>query len=63
MESELGEDRKTVVSSFIKQHYREDMLIPKEIALEEESEDMDLLSRWLSGLRGAQRAPLRTAEG
>lgn len=54
MESELGEDRKTVVSSFIKQHYREDMLIPKEIALEEETEDMDLLSRWLSGLRGAQ---------
>ena len=54
MESELGEDRKTVVSSFIKQHYRGDMLIPKEIALEEETEDMELLSRWLSGLRSAQ---------
>lgn len=54
MESELGEDRRTIVSSFIKQHYRSDMLIPKEIALEEEPEDFDLLSRWLSELRGAQ---------
>ncbi len=54
MESEMSDDRKTIVSSFIKQHYRGDMLIPKEIALEEETEDMRLLSQWLSGLRGAQ---------
>ncbi len=54
MESELGEDRKVVLSSFIKQYYRGDMLIPKEIALEEEPEDTELLAGWLSSMRGAQ---------
>ena len=54
MESELGEDRKEIVSSFIKQYYRGDMLIPKEIALEEEPEDIELLTKWLTDMRGAQ---------
>ena len=54
MESELGEDRKVILSSFIKQYYRGDMLIPKEIALEEEPEDTELLAGWLSSMRGAQ---------
>ncbi len=54
MESELGEDRRVIISSFIKQYYRGDMLIPKEIALEQEPEDAELLAKWLSGMRGAQ---------
>lgn len=54
MESELGEDRKEIVSSFIKQYYRGDMLIPREIAVEEEPEDTALLTEWLTEMRGAQ---------
>ena len=54
MESELGEDRREIVSSFIKQYYRSDMLIPKEIALEQEPEDGELLAGWLSAMRGSQ---------
>ena len=52
MEAEPGEERSEIASSFIKQYYRRDMLIPREIALEQEPDDSKLLEDWLTSMRG-----------
>ncbi len=53
MEAEEGDSRAELISSFIKQYYTEEMLIPKEIAIEYEPDDLDLLQEWLSSMRGS----------
>ena len=42
-----GDDRKGVLSSFLKQFYAGTPFIPKEIMLQEEVEDMELVAQWL----------------
>lgn len=48
----LNDDRKEILSSFIKQFYLGAAYIPKEILIEEEIEDIDTISRWLTEKRG-----------
>ena len=48
-EDELNE----VVSAFIKQYYSGNTMIPKEILVESEPVETELLEQWLSGLRGS----------
>ncbi len=53
MLSNVGDQSKPeILSAFIKQFYGEAAFIPKEIILEEEIEDTELVSSWLSELRG-----------
>ena len=47
-----GDDRKGVLSSFLKQFYAGTPFIPKEIMLQEEVEDMELVSQWLEKKKG-----------
>lgn len=47
-------DSKEVLGSFIKQFYSSDTLIPREIILQEELEDMDVIEQWLSDKRGSR---------
>ena len=54
------ESNSLIISSFIKQFYAGTPYIPKEIFLEEEPEDEEVLSQWLSNRRGQKvylRAP------
>ncbi len=53
MEAEEGDSRAELISSFMKQYYTEEMLIPKEIAVEYEPDDLELLQEWLSSMRGS----------
>lgn len=46
------EDKREILSSFIKQFYLGTAYVPKEILIEEEIEDMDAISKWLSEKRG-----------
>lgn len=46
------EERKDILSSFIKQFYFGTAYIPKEILIEEEIDDMETISKWLSHKRG-----------
>jgi excinuclease ABC subunit C len=46
------EDKREILSSFIKQFYLGTAYVPKEILIEEEIEDMDAISQWLSEKRG-----------
>ena len=48
----FGEDRKEILSSFIKQFYLGTAYVPKEIFIEEEIDDMEVISEWLSEKRG-----------
>ncbi|NLY77597.1 MAG: excinuclease ABC subunit UvrC [Tissierellia bacterium] len=48
----FGEDRKEILSSFIKQFYLGTAYVPKEIYIEEEIDDLEVISRWLSEKRG-----------
>ena len=47
-----GDDRKGVLSSFLKQFYAGTPFIPKEIMLQEEVEDLELISQWLEKKKG-----------
>jgi excinuclease ABC subunit C len=47
----IAEERGSLTAGFIKQYYTEDMMIPKEIAVEYEPEDAALLEQWLSDIR------------
>ena len=49
-----GDDRKGVLSSFLKQFYAGTPFIPKEIMLQEEVEDMELVAQWLEKKNGQQ---------
>lgn len=51
-----------ILSSFVKQFYAGTPFIPREIMLQEEIEDMELVEKWLSSKRGARaylRVPLK----
>lgn len=52
LEDTYNEERGEILSSFIKQFYIGSAYIPKEIILEEEIEDMEVLSKWLREKRG-----------
>lgn len=47
-----NESRKDIISSFIKQFYLGTAYVPKEIFIEEEIEDIEPISQWLSQKRG-----------
>lgn len=58
----FNEDRRIILSSFIKQFYLGTAYVPKEIFIEEEIEDIDTISKWLSQKRGTKvtlRVPKR----
>ncbi len=50
----FDEDRKEILSSFIKQFYLGTAYVPKEIYIEEEIDDIEAISKWLSGKRGSK---------
>ena len=52
MKTAPGDDRRGVLSSFLKQFYAVTPFIPKEIMLQEEVEDMELISQWLEKKKG-----------
>lgn len=52
MKSAPGENRKGILSSFLKQFYAGTPFIPKEIMLQEEVEDMELIGKWLESRKG-----------
>lgn len=47
-------DSKEILSSFIKQFYSSDTLIPREIILQEEIDEINIIERWLSEKRGGR---------
>lgn len=47
-------DSKEILSSFIKQFYGSDTLIPREIILQEEIDEINIIERWLSDKRGGR---------
>lgn len=47
-------DSKEILSSFIKQFYQSDTLIPREIILQEEIDEISIIERWLSDKRGGR---------
>lgn len=50
----FGEEKKSILSSFIKQFYLGTAYVPKEIFIEEEIEDMETISKWLEQKRGSK---------
>jgi len=57
-----NQTREEILSSFTKQFYMGTAFVPKEILIEEEFEDMDIISRWLTEKRGSNvyiKVPLR----
>ena len=52
MKTAPGDDTKGVLSSFLKQFYAGTPFIPKEIMLQEEVEDMELVGQWLEKKKG-----------
>ena len=58
MRSANGQERGEILSSFIKQFYAGTPFIPREIMLQEEIEEKELIEEWLSGKR-KQRMYLR----
>ena len=52
MKSAPVENRKGILSSFLKQFYAGTPFIPKEIMLQEEVEDMELIAKWLESRKG-----------
>ncbi|NLJ99203.1 MAG: excinuclease ABC subunit UvrC [Tissierellia bacterium] len=48
------ESRKDILSSFVKQFYLGTAYVPKEIFIEEEIDDMETISTWLSEKRGSK---------
>lgn len=47
-------DSREILSSFIKQFYESDTLLPREIILQEEIDDADIIERWLSDKKGGR---------
>jgi excinuclease ABC subunit C len=52
LDAEGGADKKEVIQAFLKQHYPNQTMFPKEILLEEKIEDMDMIETYLSGTAG-----------
>lgn len=51
MEDNFKEDRSEIMSSFMKQFYIGSAYVPREIIIEEEVQDLEILSKWLSEKR------------
>ncbi|MBR5596214.1 MAG: excinuclease ABC subunit UvrC [Lachnospiraceae bacterium] len=49
-----GESKSTILASFVKQFYAGTPFIPKELLLQEEIEDLDIISQWLCEKRGSK---------
>ena len=54
IEDTFEEDRKEIINSFIKQFYIGASYIPKEIIIEEEIDDLEIISTWLSKKKNAK---------
>ncbi len=54
LEDTFEEERGRILSSFIKQFYIGTAYVPKEIYVETEFEDMELISKWLGEKRGSK---------
>lgn len=54
MEDTFEEDKKEILSSFLKQFYIGASYVPKEIIMEEEIEDLETVSKWLGEKRGSK---------
>lgn len=52
MKSALGETRKEILSGFLKQFYAGTPFIPREIMLQEEIEEQELIEKWLETRKG-----------
>ena len=52
MKSAPGENRKGILSSFLKQFYEGTPFVPREIMLQEEVEDQELIAKWLESRKG-----------
>lgn len=63
MEDTFNEDRKEILSSFVKQFYIGSAYIPKEILLEEEIEDAEIISKWLEGRKSTKVSILSPKRG
>ncbi|WP_312906883.1 excinuclease ABC subunit UvrC [Tissierella praeacuta] len=48
------DDRKEILSSFIKQFYIGASYVPKEIIIEEEFQDIEIITKWLSEKKGSK---------
>lgn len=49
-----GEEKTAILSSFIKQFYAGTAMVPKEIMIESEIEDREIIETWLSSRRGTK---------
>ncbi|MBE6037143.1 MAG: excinuclease ABC subunit UvrC [Clostridiales bacterium] len=56
-------DREEMTAAFLKQYYADTNLIPKEILVEVDLPEQELLEDWLSGLRGSHVKLLRPQRG
>lgn len=54
VEDAFEEDRREIISSFLKQFYIGASYIPKEIIIEEDIEDQDVIATWLSEKKNAK---------
>ena len=54
MKTAPGENRRGILSSFLKQFYAGTPFIPREIMLQEEIEDTEIVEQWLSNRRGSR---------
>ncbi|MDR7855819.1 excinuclease ABC subunit UvrC [Tissierella sp.] len=54
MEDTFEEDKKEILSSFVKQFYIGASYVPKEIIVEEEIEDLETVSKWLGEKKGSK---------
>ncbi len=48
------DDNREIINSFIKQFYSGTAFVPKEILIEEDIEEMEVIEEWLSEVRGAR---------
>lgn len=63
MEDNFMADKNEILSSFLKQFYIGTAYVPKEIIIESEIEDMEIMSRWLEGKRGSKVSILAPKRG
>lgn len=54
MEDTFNTDRKEILSSFLKQFYIGSAYIPREILIEEDINDLEILEKWLGERRGSK---------
>lgn len=52
MNTAIAEDRKQIVTGFIKEYYGGTPFIPAKIVVQDELEEADIIASWLSGRRG-----------